>query len=153
MAEAGPSTPQAYGLSRRGEQILGWLRELEECRVGGLVTDEDYSYQRAEKFAMLLRPVRCLWIAPLLGALLIGVPAATSIWLLTKDWRLVASIGVLATAWGFLALGRLLREKLVEIQLRERQRILVALLDNDLLTASEFADYEERLARGQQDVL
>lgn len=153
MADAGPSTPPAYGLSRRGEQLLGWLRELEECRVGGLVSDEDYAYQRAEKFAMLLRPARCLWIAPATGALLAAAPAAAILWFLTEDWRIAGGIGLLAGAWGFLALGRLLREKFAELQLRDRRRILVALLDSDLLTASEFADYEERLARGQQDVL
>jgi hypothetical protein len=152
MADAQPSPSSQYALSRRGEQLVAWLRELEECRIGGLVTDEDYGYQRAEKFAVILRPMRCLWLAPLLGVLLIGAPACTLIWLLTHDWRLTGGIAVLAGAWGGMALGRLLREKLIELQLRERRRILVALLDSDLLTANEFADYEERLLHGHQDI-
>jgi hypothetical protein len=133
--------------------MVAWIRELEECRIGGLVTDEDYGYQRAEKFAALLRPMRCLWLGSVLGTALVGAPAGALIWFLTHDWRFTAGIGVLAGAWGFMALGRALREKFIEIQLRERRKILVALLENDLLTASEFSDYEERLAKGHQDVL
>ncbi len=151
MADAQPS-PSPYALSRRGEQMVAWLRELEECRIGGLVTDEDYGYQRAEKFAVLLRPMRCLWLAPVLGALLIGAPAGLSIWFLIHDWRFAAGIAALAGVWGGIALGRLLREKLIELQLRERRRILVALLDGDLLTANEFADYEERLLHGHENI-
>jgi hypothetical protein len=150
-AQSSPSTASA--LSRSGELMLGWMRELEECRIGGLVTDEEYSYQRAEKFAALLRPTRCLWLASLLGMALVAAPASALIWFLTKDPQYAAAIGVLAGAWGLLALGRLLREKTTEFQLTERRNILVALLENDLLTVGEFADYDDRLAQGRQHVI
>ena len=153
MTRAQPAPPPQSTLSRNGEQIVTWIRELEECRIGGLVTDEDYGYQRAEKLAALLRPIRCLWLASFLGTALLGAPSAALIWFLTKDPRYAAGIAVIAGAWGFMALGRALREKFTELQLRERRKILVALLENDLLTASEFADYEDRLAKGNQDVL
>lgn len=153
MTSAQPGPPPHPTLSRNGEQIVGWIRELEECRRGGLVTDEDYAYQRAEKFALLLRPMRFLWLASLLGTALLGAPSAALIWFLTYDWRYTAGIGVLGGAWGFMALGRVLREKFIELQLRERRKILVALLEKDLLTTSEFADYEDRLSKGHQDVL
>lgn len=132
--------------------MVGWMRELEECRIGGLVTDEEYGLQRAEKFAALLRPTRWLWLASLLGMALIGAPAASLTWGLTQDSQYTAAIGVLAGGWGFLALGRLLREKAAEFQLSERRKILVALLEMDILTAGEFADYDDRLSRGEQNI-
>ncbi|MEO6788237.1 MAG: hypothetical protein ABI318_19105 [Chthoniobacteraceae bacterium] len=139
-------------LPRGGEQLVAWFRELEECRIGGLVPDEDYCYQRAEKFDSLLRPTRGIWLAALLGAALIGAPAGALIWWLTRDWRFTGGIGALSAAWGSMSLGRALSEKFADLQLRGRRKILVALLENDLLTASEFADYDDRLATGCQDV-
>lgn len=153
MTYAQPGLPPPPSLSRNGEQIVGWIRELEECRIGGLVTDEEHGFQRAEKLAALLRPMRGLWLATILGTLLLGAPSAALIWFLTQDPLYTAGIGVLAGAWGCMALGRALREKFTELQLCERRKILVALLEKDLLTASEFSDYEERLAMGHQDVL
>jgi len=133
--------------------MVGWMRELEECRIGGLVTDEEYGFQRAEKFAALLHPTRCLWLVSLLGMALIAAPAAALIWFLTQDPQYAAAIAVLAGGWGFLALGRVLREKSAGFQLSERRKILVALLEKDLLTAGEFADYDDLLSRGRQNVV
>ena len=152
MTCAQPHTPPHTTLSRSGEQFVGWLRELEECRICGLVTDEDYAFQRAEKFAVLLRPARALWLASALGAALVGATAGTLIWFLTHNQRYAVAIAVIAGAWGCISLGRILREKFSELQVRGRREIFVALLENDLLTAVEFADYDERLARGQEDV-
>ena len=152
MTCAQPQTPPHTTLPESGEQFVGWLRELEECRISGFVTDEDYAFQRAEKFALLLRPARAPWLASLLGAVFVGAPAGALIWFLTHDPRYAAAIAVIASAWGFISLGRMLREKFTEIQLRGRREIFVALLENDLLTAAEFADYDERLSRGQEDV-
>ena len=151
MTHAQPVRPPQSALSRGGEQLVAWLRELEECRIGGLVTDEDYSYQRAEKLAALLRPTRCLWLASFFGALLIGAFASAVTWQFTRDWRAAAGVAAVAGVWGLTSLGRVMREKFIELQLRGRRKILVALLENDLLTASEFADYDDRLAQGQQD--
>ena len=130
-------------LSRRGEQAIAKLRALEENRICGLVTDEDYLRQRAEKFRALTRPVPGMWLAALLG-----VPAGALIWLLTHDERCAFAIAVLAGAWGILSIGRMLQEECTELCSRGRRKILVALLDNDLLTASEFAEHEQRLIRG-----
>ena len=70
-------------LSRSGEQIVAALRELEENRLVGILRDEDYGSQRAERFNLLLRPMRGLWLAELLGAALVGAPAGALIWFLT----------------------------------------------------------------------
>jgi len=135
-------------LSRRGEQAVAELRALEENRICGLVTDEDYLRQRAEKFRALTRPVPGMWLAALLGVPLLGVPAGALIWLLTHDEPCAFVIAVLAGAWGILSIGRVLQEECTELCSRGRRKILVALLDNDLLTASEFAEHEQRLIRG-----
>ncbi|GDX09114.1 hypothetical protein LBMAG57_08860 [Verrucomicrobiota bacterium] len=135
-------------LSRRGEQAVAELRALEENRICGLVTDEDYLRQRAEKFRTLTRPVPGMWLAALLGVPLLGVPAGALIWLLTHDEPCAFAIAVLAGAWGILSIGRVLQEECTELCSRGRRKILVALLDNDLLTASEFAEHEQRLIRG-----
>ena len=148
MTRAQPATLPHPMLSRRGEQAVAELRALEESRICGLVSDEDYSRQRAEKFRVLTRPLPGMWLAALLGVPLLGGPAGALIWLLTHDERCAFGIAVLAGAWGILSPGRVLQEKCAEICSRGRRKILVALLDNDLLTASEFAEYEQRLICG-----
>ena len=148
MTHVQPATISQPMLSRRGEQAVAELRELEEGRICGLVSDEDYGRQRAEKFRALTRPLPGMWLAALLGVPLIGAPAGALIWLLTHDERCAFAIAVLAGAWGILSLGRVLQEKCAEILSRGRRKTLVALLDSDLLTASEFAEHEQRLIRG-----
>jgi hypothetical protein len=148
MTRAQPSTLPHPILSRRGEQAVAELRALEENRICGLLTDEDYLRQRAEKFRALTRPVPGMWLAALLGVPLLGVPAGALIWLLTHHEPCAFAIAVLAGAWGILSIGRVLQEECTELCSRGRRKILVALLDNDLLTASEFAEHEQRLIRG-----
>jgi len=148
MTRAQPSTLPHPMLSRRGEQAVAELRALEENRICGLVTDEDYFRQRAEKFRALTRPLPGMWLAALLGVPLLAAPAGALIWLFTHDERCAFVIAVLAGAWGILSIGRVLQEKCSEFCSRGRRKILVALLDNDLLTASEFAEHEQRLIRG-----
>ena len=148
MTRAQPSTLPHPMLSRRGEQAVAELRALEENRICGLVTDEDYLRQRADKFRTLTRPVPGMWLAALLGVPLLGVPAGALIWLLTHDEPCAFAIAVLAGAWGILSIGRVLQEECTELCSRGRRKILVALLDNDLLPASEFAEHEQRLIRG-----
>jgi hypothetical protein len=153
MLEVHASRPPQPARTRTGDQFVTYLRELEECRIGGLVSDEDYAYQRAEKLAALLRPTRFLWIASLIGGLLIGSLAGGTTWFFTRDWRATAGVAGVAGMWGLTSLGRVMREKFIELQLRERRKILVALLENDVLSASEFADYDDRLAQGNPDVI
>lgn len=142
--------PQHAPLSRSGEQIVASLRELEENRISGLVAEGESTRQRAEKFGALLRPMGGLWLAEIFGAALVGAPLGTLIWLLTQQEFHTVAIAAIGTSWGFISLGRVLREKIVELRSRGRRKILVALLDNDLLTASEFVEYEDRLAIGKQ---
>ena len=151
MTYAQPCLPRHATLSRGGEQTVASLRELEEKHISGLIAEEDYVRQRAEKFNALLRPMRGLWLAEIFGAALVGAPLGALIWFCTQQEYYTTGIGVVGGMWGFTSLGRVLREKFADLRSRGRRKILIALLDNDLLTASEFAEYEDRLAIGQDD--
>ena len=143
--------PQPPTLSRSGEQTVTSLRELEERYISGLVSEEDYVRHRAERFRILLRPMSGLWLAEIFGAALIGAPLGALIWFFTQQQYYTVSISVVGGMWGFTSLGRVLREKFADLRSRGRRKILIALLDNDLLTAREFAEFEDRLAIGPQD--
>ena len=136
-----PKTPRAA----RGEALVGWLRELNELHQGGLITDEDFALLRAEQLDELLSPPRCVWTGRLLGMLLMGAAGTAGTWWLSQDWRHTAAVGALSALWGVLSLGRVLREKLIELQLRNRRRVLLALLEEDLIDSNEFADFDEVL--------
>ena len=139
--------------SRAANHTVTWLRELGECRAGGLVTDEEFGYQRAEKLDELLQPPRCLWIAAVLGGLAVAAVGAAATGWFTLDWRFTTLVALLSGVWGLTSLGRVFREKFIEIQLRDRMNTFVALLENDLITASELADYEERLVAGNPGIV
>ena len=138
--------PQPATLSRSGEQTVTLLGELEERYISGLVSEEDYVRHRAERFRILLRPMSGLWLAEIFGAALIGAPLGALIWFFTQQQYYTVSISVVGGMWGFTSLGRVLREKFADLRSRGRRKILIALLDNDLLTAREFAEFEDRLA-------
>src|SRR5205807_9591887 len=86
--------------TRGGSHFVTWLRELEECRAGGFVSDEDFGYQRAEKLSELLQPPRCLWIGPLFGGLLTGAVGGCATWWFTRDWRFTVFVALLSGLWG-----------------------------------------------------
>lgn len=144
-------TPRAREASRARatEHFVVWLRELGECRAGGLLSDEDFAYQRAEKLDELIKPPRALWLASLLGGVIVGDIGAAVTWWFTRDWRFTALGAALAGLWGLTSLGRVLRERFVDVQRNERMKILITLLDHDLISASEFSVYEEQLAQGR----
>jgi len=145
MLQVHTKQPKKTAPDRRRDHIVTWLRELNECRTGGLVSDEDYGYQRAEKLTDLLRPARCLGLASALGAIIAGAIGGGSTWWFTQDWSYTLFVAVLSGLWGISSIGRLLREKFIELQIRERRKMLLALLENDLIDANEFADFDERL--------
>jgi hypothetical protein len=144
-AQSSPSieAPQ----SRAGTHFVTWLRELGECWRGGLISNEDYRAQRTEKLDELLQPPCFMWSGPLLGGAITGAIGGATTWWFTLDWRFTALVSVLAGSWGLNSLGRIFREKFIELQLRERLETLIALLENDLITVGELAEYEDRLAK------
>lgn len=122
-----------------------WLQELDECRRGGLVTIEDFAYQRAEKLDELMKKPRRLWLGWLLAGLPLAIICGGLAWLFTQDWRKAALGAGIAGAWGVSALGRMACEHLRNVQLREQLRILRELLERDLVSAEEFSAFEEQL--------
>ena len=126
-----------------------WMRDLDECRRGGLVSDEDFAYQRAEKLDELLVRPRRLWLGWVLAGLPLAVVAGSLAWLATENWMKVALATIIACVWGVSALGRMACEHLRHVQLRERLGILRELLEHDLVSAEEFSAFEERLHDGK----
>ena len=131
-----------------GGFIMG-LQELDECRRGGLVTDEDFAYQRAEKLDQFMaKKPRRLWLGWWLACLPLALAGGDFAWWLTQDWWKTALAAGIAGTWGLAALGRLACEQLRNYQLRERLGILRELLALDLVSSVEFAAFEEQLDDG-----
>src|SRR5688500_6404773 len=92
---ATPSAP-TDGYSRSTAFLVTWLRDLEDCRQGGLLSDEDYAMQRAEKLSELLCEHRRLWLAPFAAAGCVGAVGASVAWMCSMNWQLTAVGGGLA---------------------------------------------------------
>ena len=148
------ATPSAApdGFSRSTTFLVTWLRDLEECREGGLLSDEDYAVQRAEKLSELLCEHRHLWVASLVAAGSVGSIGASVAWICSMDGQLTAVGAGLAALFGIVMLAHPCRESLKDKQIRERLESLNALLAMDLITADEFLVYEERLHSGGREL-
>jgi hypothetical protein len=149
--EATPSAAQDADF-RSAPFIVGWLRDLEDCRQGGLLSDEDYAEQRAEKLAELLCEHRHLWVASVASAGSVAIVAGSAAWLARADWQLAALAAALGGLFGLVMLARPCRENLKQAQIRERLHLLNALLARDLISSDEFLAYEERLHRGGREL-
>ena len=132
--------------------IVQWLRELEECRQGGFLSDEDYALQRAEKLSEILCELRHLWVAPLAAAGSVAIVAGCIAWVVRMDLQVAAITACLGGLFGLVMLTRPCRDNLKQAQIRERLHLLNALIAKDLITADEFIDFEERLYSGNPDL-
>jgi hypothetical protein len=148
---ATPSAP-ADGYSRATAFLVTWLRDLEDLHQGGLLSDEDYAVQRAEKLSELLCEHRHLWMASVVAAGCLGAVGASVTWMCTMDWQLTGLGAGLAALFGIVMLARPCRETLKQSQIRDRLDSLNALLAMDLITADEFIVYEERLHAGGREL-
>ena len=147
-ATANPSVRPVPG-GRSAAYIVQWLRELEECRVGGLITDEEYAVERAEKLSELLCQHRYLWLSPILASGTLASIAASVVWIGTMELQTTGLAAALAGLFGLVMLARPFRENLKNRQIRERLEILNMLLSYDLVSSDEFIIYEDRLLGGQ----
>jgi hypothetical protein len=132
--------------------IVQWLHELEECRQGGFLSDEDYAVQRAEKLSELLCEHRYLWLAPVAASGSMAVVAGSVAWINRVDLQMAGALVSLAALFGMVMLARPCRDNLKQAQIRERLQVLNALLAMDLITSDEFLAYEERLHAGSSDL-
>jgi hypothetical protein len=143
-ATSNPSAPAGSSVA----YIIQWLRELEECRKGGLVTDEDYAIERAEKLSELLEQHQGLWLATFFAFVPVAAAAAGLGWWLRPDWQSAATAGGLAGVVSLLTLSGMVRERMKHSKARERLSTLRTLLEHDLISTDEFVVYEERLLGG-----
>ena len=148
MAIANPSVLPLPG-RRSAAYIVQWLRELEECRVGGLITDEEYSVERAEKLSELLCEHRYLWLAPVAASGTLAIIAGSIVWIGTMELQTSGLAAALAGLFGLVMLARPFRDNLKNRQIHERLDILNTLLSYDLVSSDEFIIYEERLLCGR----
>ena len=148
---ATPSAP-ADGYSRATAFLVTWLRDLEELHQGGMLPDEDYAMQRAEKLSELLCEHRHLWVASFAAAGCVGAVGASVAWMCSMDWQVTGMGAGLAALFGIVMLAHPCRENLKQSQIRDRLESLNALLALDLITADEFLVYEERLNSGGREL-
>jgi hypothetical protein len=145
------ASPKALPVSgnRSAAYIVQWLRELEECRVGGLITRDEYALERSEKLSELLCRHRGLWIAPVVAAGSCAAIVGSLVWAMSFDWQATSVAAALGAVFGLAMLSQPCRENLKHAQVRDRLEILNSLLSLDLVSADEFIIYEERLLAGQ----
>ena len=144
------ATPGAAqnGDHRSASFIVQWLRELEECREGGLLSDEEYAEQRAEKLAELLCQHRHLWVAWVAAAGSLAIVAGCVVWIARMDLQAATIAASISGFFGMIMLGRPCRDGLKQSQIRDRLHLLNTLLARDLITADEFITFEEQLHAG-----
>jgi hypothetical protein len=126
-----------------------WLRELDECRAGGLLSDEDYAFQRAEKLEELFGKARKRWLGWVLVVLPIALAGAAYGWWVLGDLQIALGCVAIAVLCMAATYSRYRRDHMSD-NLDEMQLVLRALLDHDLITSPEFLAYDERLSTGKQ---
>lgn len=137
-SETGPSarTPAFY---------LEWIGELKILHQAGMLDDEDFSYQRAERLHQLLDLPRRSW----LGWIRVGVPLAglsgATAWWFSGDQMVLVSAAAIVVLCVLAALGRFSRERRAHLTPKQRTKILYDLLADDLISSEEFLAFDECL--------
>lgn len=131
--------------------FVSWLSELKELHEAGLVEDEDYAYQRAEKISELLDCPSRSWLGWLYVGVPLGLVSAAVTWRLFESVQLSGALAGIAALCALAALGRRSRERFADLVAEDRLAILRQLLAADVVTSAEFAGFEERMLRGEQE--
>jgi hypothetical protein len=136
--DAGPS-------ARTAAYYIEWVGELSDLHRAGMLNDEDFAYQRAERLEELMDTPRRRWLGWIrIGVPLAGIAGATA-WWFTNDLLAVGAACLIVVLCVFAALGRLARERKHHLTLKERSDILYELLCEGLITSEEFLAFDERL--------
>jgi hypothetical protein len=140
------SPKHAAGPSSRSESYyLDWIGELSQFHRAGMLNDEDFAYQRAERLEELLDTPRRHWLAWVrIGVPLSGVAGAVA-WWFTEDLWTILGAGAAVILCVLAALSRLSRERFGHLTIKERSDILYHLLSEDLITSEEFLAFDTRL--------
>ncbi len=131
--------------------FVSWFCELEQLHHGGMIDDEDYAYQRAEKLAELMNCPRRPWLAWVYIGLPITLIGAALTWQLLANIELSAALFGAGSLCSLAALSRRSRERFANLRNKDRLLILRELLATDLLTCAEFSDCEEQLLTGKRN--
>ena len=125
--------------------FIVWLQELSELRAGGLVSDEDYAFSRAERLDALLQRPGKPWRKWLFAGvpLSLGVGGALAFVEQQREHFLMA--GAITAFCLLAAVGTYSRVMATHLSPAQRLEILRDLLERDLVTADEFADFEHRI--------
>jgi hypothetical protein len=124
---------------------MEWIGELSDFHRAGMLNDEDFAYQRAERLHELLNIPNRKWLAWIrIGVPLAGLAGAAA-WWFTRDLLMLAGAGVVVVLCVLAAIGRLSRERTNHLTTKERSDILYDLLSQDLITSEEFLAYDELL--------
>ncbi len=136
--DAGPST-------RTPAFYLDWVGELKQLHAAGMLDDEDFAYQRAERLHQLLNIPSRKWLAWLcLGAPLALVGGGIA-WWFSQDLMVAEAGAGIVVLCLLAALARFTRERRFHLTPKERTQILYDLLAEDLITSEEFLAYDECL--------
>jgi|GEM_PF-5937264 len=131
--------------ARSAAFYLDWIGELKQLHEAGMLDDEDFAYQRAERLHQLLNTPRRGW----LGWIRVGVPlsllAGGAGWWFSQDWMVAEAAGGIFLLCVLAALARYHRERRFHLTPKERTQILYDLLAEDLITSEEFLAYDECL--------
>ena len=139
------NSPEAGPSARSAAFYLDWIGELKQLHSAGMLDDEDFAYQRAERLHQLLNTPRRRW----LGWIRLGVPLAilggAAAWWFSRDLMVAEAGGGIVILCFLAAIARFHRERRFHLTPKERTQILYDLLAEDLITSEEFLAYDECL--------
>lgn len=126
--------------------FVEWLQELSDLRVGGLISDEDFAFSRAERLEQLFdippKPWR-KWLYGGIPASILGGGVAAYVVELLEPLFMGAAI---ASLCALAALGTHSRVMSRNLSKTQKFAVLRTLLERDLVSADEFSDFEHRIA-------
>lgn len=124
---------------------MDWIGELSQFHDAGMLNDEDFAYQRAERLEELLETPKRRWV----WWIRIGVPCAgllgAGVWWLVRDLWVIAGAAAMVLLCVIAAMARLHYERKHHLTVKERSDILYHLLSENLISSEEFLAFDTRL--------
>ena len=127
-----------------GAYYVDWLQELTELRQGGMISDEDYAFSRAERLDTLLSGPGKPWVKWLFVGLPLSLLVGGALTFLEQRNEPILYGGMSAALCLLAAIGVHSRVQSEHLSLDGRLDILRTLLERDLISSSEFSEFESR---------
>jgi hypothetical protein len=125
--------------------FVAWLQELNEVWRGGMMSDEDYAFSKAEHLEHLLEPLKRPWRKWIFGVLPVVLIAGgvVSYFEQSLDNMLTAAcVGAVCVVGAIVAHWQAVRGQLSKA---DRLTVIRELLARDLITCDEFGVFEQRI--------